>query len=61
MIFLGALRAPISIDSPLEIISKDYNMKIPNSIKSLFSAKINHNTVINKQDIEEEITKFIRK
>ena len=45
----------------LEIISKDYNMKIPNSIKSLFSAKINHNTVINKQDIEEEITKFIRK
>ena len=45
----------------LEIISKDYNMKIHSSIKSLFSAKINHNTVINKQDIEEEITKFIRK
>ena len=44
----------------LDTISKKYKAKLPSSIKELFSAKINHNTVIKKENIEEEIVKFIR-
>ncbi|WP_072679895.1 threonine synthase [Arcobacter sp. LA11] len=44
----------------LEIISKEYNATLPSSIKELFSAKINHDSVINKENIEEEIVKFIK-
>ena len=44
----------------LETISKKYNAKLPDSIKELFSSKINHNLVINKEEIEEEIIKFIK-
>ena len=45
----------------LEEISTKYNATLPQSIKDLFSAKINHSLVINKEDIETEIVKFIRK
>ena len=45
----------------LEEISTKYNATLPQSIKDLFSAKINHSLVINKEDIESEIVKFIRK
>ncbi len=44
----------------LDIISKEYNAIQPESIKKLFTAKINHNTVIPKEKIEEEIIKFIK-
>ncbi len=44
----------------LEIISKEYNAKQPESIKKLFTSKINHNTIISKDKIEEEIINFIR-
>ncbi|MFY9073797.1 threonine synthase [Malaciobacter mytili] len=44
----------------LEEISSRYNAKLPESIKELFSAKIIHNLVINKEDIEKEIVNFIR-
>ena len=44
----------------LETISDNYNQKLPNSIKELFNLPIKHDSVINKQDIEKEITKFIR-
>lgn len=44
----------------LETISDNYNQKLPNSIKELFNLPVKHNSVINKQDIEKEITKFIR-
>ena len=44
----------------LETISKDYNAIQPESIKKLFTARINHNTVIDKENIEREIVKFIR-
>ena len=44
----------------LEIISKEYNAKLPKSIKELFSSKINHDLVINKEDIETQIVNFIK-
>jgi len=44
----------------LETISKEYNAIQPDSIKKLFTSKINHNSIINKEDIEAEIVKFIR-
>ncbi len=44
----------------LEIISNEYNAKLPKSISDLFSSKVNHDLVIKKENIEEEIVKFIR-
>ncbi|MCG3674866.1 threonine synthase [Aliarcobacter butzleri] len=44
----------------LEEISSKYSAILPESIKELFNAKINHSLVINKEDIETEIVKFIR-
>lgn len=44
----------------LEEISSKYNASLGNSIKELFSAKINHSLVIEKENIEQEIVKFIR-
>lgn len=44
----------------LEEISTKYNATLPQSIKELFNAKINHSSVIEKEKIEEEIVKFIR-
>ena len=45
----------------LEEISSKFGASLPQSIKNLFSAKINHSLVINKENIESEIIKFIRK
>ena len=45
----------------LEEISTKFGATLPKSIKNLFSAKINHSLVINKENIESEIIKFIRK
>jgi len=44
----------------LEIISKEYNAKLPDSIQKLFTSKEIHKTVIEKENIESEIFKFIR-
>ena len=44
----------------LEEISSKYNANLPQSIKDLFNAKINHSLVIEKDNIETEIVKFIR-
>ncbi len=44
----------------LEEISSKYNAKLPQSIKKLFSSKIIHNSIIDKENIEKEIVKFIR-
>lgn len=43
----------------LDAIVSKCNTKIPEQISELFSAEIKHDTVINKQEIEEEIIKFI--
>ncbi|WP_321314109.1 threonine synthase [Halarcobacter sp.] len=44
----------------LDIISKEYNAKLPESIKGLFSSEIRHKVIVEKENIEEEIVKFIR-
>jgi len=44
----------------LDEISSKYNANLPQSIKDLFSSKINHNSIINKEDIESQIVNFIR-
>lgn len=44
----------------LDEISSKYNANLPQSIKDLFSAKINHSLVIETNNIETEIVKFIR-
>jgi threonine synthase len=43
----------------LESISKTANLEIPAMIKELFSKKIVHESVIEKEDIEKEILKFL--
>jgi threonine synthase len=43
----------------LESISKEANVEIPSMIKELFTKKIVHNSVIEKEDIEKEILKFL--
>jgi threonine synthase len=43
----------------LESISKEANVEIPSMIKGLFEKDIVHNTVIEKEDIEKEILKFL--
>ena len=45
----------------LDEISSKFNATLPQSIKDLFNAKINHDSVIDKENIESEIIKFIRK
>lgn len=50
----------ISDKEALSIISKDYNKPLPNMIEELFKKDVKHESVINKEDIESEITKFIR-
>ncbi|MDD4329361.1 MAG: threonine synthase [Aliarcobacter sp.] len=44
----------------LEEISSKYNVTLHDSIKELFYMKINHSLVIDKENIEQEIVKFIR-
>ncbi|WP_373004816.1 threonine synthase [Sulfurimonas sp.] len=43
----------------LESISKTANVEIPSMINELFSKKIVHDSVIEKENIEEEILKFL--
>ncbi|NOQ31529.1 MAG: threonine synthase [Helicobacteraceae bacterium] len=43
----------------LESISKEANVAIPSMIKALFNKKITQDTIIEKENIEEEILKFI--
>ena len=44
----------------LDEISSKYNAFLPQSIQDLFNSKINHPMVIEKDNIETEIVKFIR-
>ncbi len=44
----------------LENISKKCNVKVPASIEQLFTAPILHDTVIDIQNLESEIVKFLR-
>ncbi|QOY51150.1 threonine synthase [Candidatus Sulfurimonas baltica] len=43
----------------LESISKVASLEIPDMVKGLFSKKIAQNTIIEKEDIEKEILKFL--
>jgi len=43
----------------LKAISKEANVEIPAMINELFSKKVVHDTVIEKEDIEKEILKFL--
>ncbi len=43
----------------LEGVSKIMNIQIPKSISKLFTSPILHNTVINKENLKEEIIKFL--
>ena len=43
----------------LESISREANVEIPSMIKELFDKKIIHDSVIEKEDIEKEILKFL--
>ena len=45
----------------LDEISSKFKANLPQSIKDLFTAKINHSSIIDKENIESEIIKFIRK
>jgi threonine synthase len=43
----------------LESISKTASLEIPAMIKGLFTKKVTQDTIINKEDIEKEILKFL--
>ena len=43
----------------LEIISKKFNVKLTQSIKELFKKKINHKTIVNKEDIKRAVSEFL--
>ena len=43
----------------LKQISKEYNTKVPDSINELFSMPIIHNTIIDIENLEDEIINFI--
>jgi threonine synthase len=43
----------------LDIISKQLNIQVPQSINKLFSKKILHNSIVNIQDLEQEIINFL--
>ncbi|MBL4730748.1 MAG: threonine synthase [Sulfurimonas sp.] len=43
----------------LELISKEAKVEIPSMIKGLFNKKIIHDSIIEKEDIEKEILKFL--
>ena len=45
----------------LDEISSKFKANLPQSIKDLFTTKINHSSIIDKENIESEIIKFIRK
>ncbi len=44
----------------LESISEQLNLEIPQSINNLFNAKILHDTIIDVEDLEMEIKKFLK-
>lgn len=44
----------------LEEIASKYDAKIPQMVNELFNANIIHNTIVKKEDIEQEIVNFIR-
>ena len=41
-------------------IAKKYNATIPKTVNDIFKAEILHDSVIQKENIEKEIVKFIR-
>jgi len=44
----------------LESISKEANLEIPSMVKELFNKEVTQKTIINKEDIEKEILKFLQ-
>ena len=60
---LNAIKDDIEIysdETALKEFSKALHVEIPKSISNLFSKKIMHNKVVEKQDIEKEILDFIK-
>jgi threonine synthase len=43
----------------LKVINKKYNAKIPQMVQNIFDKPITHDLIIDKEDIQKEITKFI--
>jgi threonine synthase len=43
----------------LKIINEKYNAKIPQMVQNIFDKPITHDLIIDKEDIQKEITKFI--
>lgn len=43
----------------LKLISTKYNQNIPNSINNIFNKDIQHNTIIDIEDLEDEIITFV--
>lgn len=60
-VIANALTAEVDADDidALESISKTASLEIPAMIKGLFSKEITQNTIIDKEDIEKEILKFL--
>ena len=44
----------------LETIQEKFNAKVPSSIDALFTAPVKHETVIDIEQLEGEIVKFLR-
>ena len=60
-VIANALTGKVNTDDieALKLISEVTSLEIPKMIKELFDKKIVHNTVVEKENIEEEILKFL--
>ena len=60
-VIANALTGEVDVEDivALESISKEASLAIPSMIKGLFSKDVVQNTIIDKEDIEKEILKFI--
>jgi len=60
-VIANALTGKVDVEDivALESISKEASLAIPDVIKGLFSKEIAQNTIIEKEDIEKEILKFL--
>jgi threonine synthase len=51
--------APLNDEEAIKKIENEFNVFAPKSIKELFKKKINHKTIVNKEDIKRAVSEFL--
>jgi len=55
----GEVHQNINLANTLQSIAKEANLEIPDMINALFSKEVIYDTIINKEEIENEILSFV--